>query len=117
MANTSNLVVPLETLLSLLAESGFEIVLKKESVLLAKSAQPNVRARQAAKIKGLIVPDENVILINRDLTTDERVITAIHELIHLHSPELSEADTERAALKLFGKLSQRDQGYLEFLVS
>jgi len=110
--------ISLETLLQLLVESGFEIVLKPESALLAQSAKPRVRARTAtATIKGLIVPDENVILINRDLTKQERVITAIHELIHLHSPKLSEDVTEQEAQRLFARLNERDLGYLEFLVS
>lgn len=120
MKSTPTPDISLETLLQLLVESGFEIVLKPESALLAQSAKPRVRARTVqaeAKIKGLIVPDENVILINRDLTKQERVITAIHELIHLHSPSLSEKATEREAQRLYAKLDARDLGYLEFLVS
>lgn len=110
--------ISLSELLALLRESGFTVELKKESALLAQSNKPKVRARATTTtIKGLIVPDRNVIMINRDLSVDERVVTAIHELIHLHSPELSEEVTEQEAQRLFGELSQRDLGYLEFLVS
>lgn len=113
-------------LIKLLQESGFTVELKREEVLLAQSAKPNVRARRVpvleqvenrAQIKGLIVPDHNTIYINRSLPVDERVKTALHELIHLHSPELNETQTEREALRLYREANDRDLGYLEFLVS
>ncbi|MDO8471866.1 MAG: hypothetical protein Q7S64_01775 [bacterium] len=124
---------PLTTrqLIKHLQESGFTVELKREAVLLAESAKPNVRARQVpvyeqveyqragrpAEIKGLIVPDSNTILINRSLPVNERVITAIHELIHLHSPELTENETEQEAVRLYRESNDHDLGYLEFLVS
>ena len=110
--------ISFNALVRLLQESGFEIVVTSEKKLIKQVTGPKVRARSTATvIKGLIVPDENTIMINRDLDTKERVVTALHELIHLHSPELSESATERQALRMYKTLSDKDLGFVEFLVS
>jgi len=113
---TTNLTV--RQLINQLHQSGYSMELKSESALLSQSNKQHARARQiAAQIKGLIVPDSNSIFINRSLPVEERVVTALHELIHLHSPQLSETETEREALRLYRESNDHDLGYLEFLVS
>lgn len=110
--------ISFKALVQMLQESGFEIVVTSEKKLIKGVVGPKVRARATSTvIKGLIVPDENVIMINRSLDTKERVVTALHELIHLHSPQLSESATERQALRMYKTLSDKELGFVEFLVS
>ncbi len=109
-------------LLKLLEESGFDVSLKGEKQMLeAANKKKDARARAVVaeniKIKGLILPDEFQIMINRDLPLEERVKTVLHELIHLRAPDISEAATEKATEALYRDLTADQLGRLEFLVS
>jgi hypothetical protein len=110
-------------LLQLLEESGFDVTIVGEKRLIEEAAKPSamVRARTAVaapvKIKGLILPDQYRILVNRELGLEERVKTVLHELIHLQAPDLSESVTERQTLTLYKHLTPNELGQLEFLVS
>lgn len=123
MTKSDRPTISVAQLLRLLEESGFEVRLTSEKSLLKAAAQAAGRVRalaavaQAVKIKGLIVPDDYRILINRSLGLEERVQTMIHELIHLQAPELSEAATERQAQAIYRGLTPNQLGQLEFLVS
>ena len=123
MSQKTSPTISVRQLLQLLEESGFAVALAGEKRLLEEAAKPSamVRARTAVaapvKIKGLILPDEYRILVNRELGLEERVKTVLHELIHLQAPDLSEAATERQALTLYKHLTPSELGQLEFLVS
>jgi len=110
-------------LLRLLELSGFDVRLAHQKKMLKEAAKPGVMVRARAvvaapvKIKGLILPDEYRILVNRDLELDERVKTVLHELIHLRSPEIGEQRTEKEAHRLYRQLTPNQLGRLEFLVS
>ena len=123
MATNDQPTISISQLLRLLDESGFEVRLAPEKRLLEAAARPEHRVRasaavaEAVKIKGLILPDDYQILVNRSLPLEERVKTVIHELIHLQAPELSEGATERQAQLLYRGLTPGQLGRLEFLVS
>lgn len=118
MAKSAVPTINANQLLRLLEESGFVVKLATEPVLLLESTRPNAisRLRASVKIKGLILPDENRILINQELGLEERVKTVLHELIHLQAPEMSEAATEAATLALYRDLTTEQLGRFEFLV-
>lgn len=109
-----------QRLLRNMRAAGFTVSLASAPQLRARLNRPGVRHRAPAaspSVLGVIVPDENAILINRTLSLEERVKTVLHELIHLAEPLLSENKTKLATQKLFTGLTEHQRGYLEFLVS
>ncbi len=93
--------IQLNQLTKALVQSGYEINLKRAS----------------CKVRGLIIPDQNEIFINQLLPINERVITILHEMIHLYDAKLDEDETEATAQAIFANLSTAELGYLEFLVA
>jgi hypothetical protein len=99
-------------------ESGYEIRLipARELERLALDAPLEVKRHLDTNIMGLIMPDENSIGIARELPTDERATTLLHELIHLYNEELEEEEVEELTLELESDLSPEQFGFLQFLV-
>lgn len=100
-------------------ESGYEIrtLPRHELESLSLDAPYDVKRHQSSNIMGLIMPDENLIGLAQDLSTDERAVTLLHELIHLHDEELLEDDVEQYTLELEQSLTPSQFGFLQFLVS
>lgn len=68
-------------------------------------------------VKGLTLPDRNEIAINKSLNLKERVLTLIHELVHLADKNLTEDETEEVAQKLYRNFNNRELGFMEFATS
>lgn len=100
-------------------ESGYEIrtLPRHELESLALDAPYDVKRHQSSNIMGLIMPDENIIGLAKDLSVDERAVTLLHELIHLHDEEIEEEDVEQYTLELEQSLTPSQFGFLQFLVS
>jgi Zn-dependent peptidase ImmA (M78 family) len=73
--------------------------------------------RFGKKVEGYICQDTLEIYIEKNLPLEERVITLLHELIHDIHEDWSEEKVENEARKIYQNLSDRDLGFLEFLVS
>ncbi len=99
--------------------SGYEIRLFPRQTLegLALDAPAEVKRHLDTNIYGLIMPDEGVIGIAEELSSEERAITLAHELIHLMNEELSEEEVEEQTQDLEQTLTPSQMGFLQFLVS
>jgi len=99
-------------------ESGFEIRFFPRHTLerLSLDAPSDVKRHLDSNIMGLIMPDENVIGLAEDLSSEERVTTFIHELIHLLDETLDEETVENATLELENSLEPSQFGFFQFLV-
>ena len=100
-------------------DSGYEIHFYPSRQLeqLALDAPAEVKRHLHSDIMGLIMPDENLIGIASELTNDERAVTLLHELIHLHNPDIDEESVEDLTLEMENSLTPGQFGFLQFLVS
>ncbi len=99
-------------------DSGYEIRFFPARKLeqLSLDAPAEVKRHLHSDIMGLIMPDENMIGIASELTTDERATTLLHELIHLLDEAIPEDEVEEMTLDLESNLSPSQFGFLQFLV-
>lgn len=102
---------------NILYQEGFHILVCSDLQVRKLSGFAPIHCREKNSINGLIIPDRNEIVINKSLSLKERVLTLVHELIHLANPKLTEKQTEASAQNLYAKLSDRSLGFLEFAVS
>ncbi len=99
--------------------SGYEVrnFTRNRLEELALDAPTEVKRHQDSNIMGLILPDEMIIGIARDLTDEEKAVTLLHELLHLWDPELDEESVEELTIELEQQLSPGQFGFLQFLAS
>lgn len=105
------------TIKTILYQEGFHILVCSDTQVRKLSGFSPTHCREKNSINGLVIPDRNEIIINKNLDLKERVLTLIHELIHLANPRFNEKQTENSAQTLYTKLSDRNLGFLEFAVS
>ena len=100
-------------------DSGYEIRLfpRRKLEELALDAPYEVKRHNRSNIMGLIIPDEGIIGLANDLTTDEKATTLLHELIHLYNDGIDEETVEEYTLDLEQEISPSQFGFLQFLVS
>jgi hypothetical protein len=67
-------------------------------------------------IKGFIMPENDTILINKNLDDREKIITIIHEFLHEIEPNWPEHKVERQCLTLFRQLSPLDQKFFQKII-
>lgn len=68
-------------------------------------------------ISGYLDPENDRIIIRRNLNPEERAVTLLHELVHQCYPEWSEADVEACALYAYDRLSDQDRAIVSFLAT
>jgi hypothetical protein len=117
--NTVGLVPTFAQLKRTLIDSGYEIrrIPRRTLEGMALDAPAEVKRHLDTNIMGLIVPDENIIGIARELEGDEAAVTLLHEMIHLYDEDLGEEEVENATLELEQTISPDQFGFLQFLVS
>jgi hypothetical protein len=100
-------------------DSGYEIRFFPRHDLegLALDAPAEVKRHLQTNIMGLIIPDEDIIGIAKDLSVEDRVLTLIHELIHLYNDDIDEDDVESMTQELEQSLTPEQYGFFQFLVS
>lgn len=74
------------------------------------------RRFQGIKVKGFIEPDNDTILICRNLSQEEKIITIIHEFLHEIEPRWQEAKVEKYSNQLFQKLTPPEKLFFENLL-
>lgn len=109
--------ITVEKIKNLLFNEGYHILVCSDSHLNRLSGISAAYSRADRSIKGLSLPDKYEIVINKSLNTKERVLTLIHELIHLLDEKLSEHQTERKTQIIYSSLSESDLGLFEFITS
>ena len=67
-------------------------------------------------IKGFIDPETDTILINQNLSHNEKITTIIHEFIHELEPSWSETKVEKACQQISKKLNKSDKSFFNNLV-
>lgn len=67
-------------------------------------------------VKGFIEPDNDTILICRNLSHEEKIITIIHELLHEIKPHWSENKVETHSNRLFQNLKKSERRFFENLI-
>lgn len=93
-----------------LIEQGYEVRLTSDF----SGAIDFGRFRAArGQVKGFIFPDDLVILINKHLPLEERVVTLIHELLHELFPKWGEIKIEATTQTVYQKLSRGEHQVLE----
>jgi len=107
------------TLKKAFLDSGYEIRFfpAHELESLALDAPYGEKRHMDTNIMGLIMPDEMVIGLAKELSTDDRAETLLHELIHLYDEELTEDEVEEMTLDLANNLTPAQFGFLQFLAS
>lgn len=100
-------------------DSGYEIRAFPRHKLeeLALDAPYEVKRHHHSSIMGLIMPDEGLIGLASDLSTDEKAVTLLHELIHLYNPEIEEQEVENITIDLEQNLNPEQFGFLQFVAS
>ena len=100
-------------------DSGYEIrfVPRQQLEGMALDAPAEVKRHLDTNLMGLIMPDEYTIGIAKELDTDERAVTLLHELIHLADPMMDEDEVEALTLEMEETLSPQQFGFLQFLAS
>lgn len=98
-------------------EEGFQILVYSDSKVRRMAGFSYKHLKEKNTVKGAILPDKNEIIINSALDLKERVLTLIHELVHIIQPKYSERKTESETHKIYHRLKDPDLGYLEFAVS
>ncbi len=76
----------------------------------------NFRRFQGLPIKGFIEPDTDTILINSQLSDEEKIITIIHEFLHEIKPEWSEVKVEKTSQEIFQTLKPEDQNFFQKII-
>ncbi len=67
-------------------------------------------------IKGFIMPDSDTILINKNLSKKETIITIIHEFLHEIEPKWSETRVENKSLSIYSKLKDSDRKFFKNII-
>lgn len=67
--------------------------------------------------KGFLDPVNDRILIRRNLSTNERALTLLHEIVHECYPDWSEKDVEACAQYTYQNLSSGDRAIVCFLAT
>lgn len=100
-------------------DSGYEIrfLPSHELESLALDAPFEVKRHKSSNIMGLIMPDENIIGLAQELSTEERAATLLHEIIHLYDESMEEEDVEAFTLELEQTITPSQYGFIQFLVS
>lgn len=100
-------------------DSGYEIHFFPARSLerMALDAPQEVKRHLNTNIMGLIMPDEGVIGLAKELSVDERAETLLHELIHLYDESLEEEEVEQLTLDMVDALTPAQFGFLQFLAS
>lgn len=100
-------------------DSGFEIRLfaRRKLEELALDAPYEVKRHKHSDIMGLIMPDEAIIGIAKDMPVEDRAITLLHELIHLYDEEMDETEVESLTQELEQSIDGSQFGFLQFLAS
>jgi hypothetical protein len=100
-------------------DSGYEIrhFPARELERLALDAPLEVKRHVDTNIMGLIMPDQGIIGIARELPNDDKAITLLHELIHLYDEEMDEEEVEALTVEFESSLTPQQFGFLQFLVS
>lgn len=97
-----------------LIEQGYEVRLTSDF----SGAIDFGRFRAArGQVKGFIFPDDLVILINKNLPLEERIITLIHELLHELFPKWGEVKVESTTQSVYRSLSAQQKQVLEGFIS
>ncbi|MFA4931101.1 MAG: hypothetical protein WC570_04530 [Patescibacteria group bacterium] len=76
----------------------------------------NFRRFQGIPVKGFIEPDNNKILINNNLSHQEKITTIIHEFLHEIFPQWSENKVEKECRKLYHQMSSSDIHFFDKLI-
>ena len=100
-------------------DSGYEVrfIPRHQLEGMALDAPYEVKRHLDTNIMGLILPDEYSIGISKELDTDDRAETLLHELIHLVRPDMAEDEVEALTIEMTNTLSPQQFGFLQFLVS
>jgi len=100
-------------------DSGYEIrfIPRHQLEGMALDAPAEVKRHLDTNIMGLIMPDDYIIGIAKELDTDERAETLLHEIIHLIRPEMAEDEVEALTVEMSATLSPQQFGFLQFLAS
>jgi hypothetical protein len=78
---------------------------------------PRFGASDSKPTCGYIDPRTDRIIIRRDLSSEERSLTLLHEIVHECYPQWSEADVEACAQYTYQNLSETDRGIIHFLAT
>lgn len=100
-------------------DSGYEIrkIPRRDLEHMSLDAPAEVKRHLNSNIMGLIMPDQNIIGLAKELNPDDRATTLLHELIHLYDSSLDEDDVEELTLEMENSLPLSQYGFLRFLVS
>ncbi len=69
------------------------------------------RGFKGMPIKGFFNPETDTVLINKNLSKNEKITTIIHEFLHEIHPEWSENKVEKTSIRLFRDLNQKDYDF------
>ena len=117
--NTAGMTPTFAQLKRAFMESGYEIRRIPRQTLegMALDAPAEVKRHLDTNIMGLILPDENMIAIAKELEPEEAGVTLLHELVHLWREDLEEDEVENMTLELEQSIEPEQFGFLQFLVS
>jgi len=101
----------------ILYQEGYHILLLSDSRINSMTTLTPHISRSRGLVHGLVMPDRNEIAINENLSLKERVLTLVHELIHIADKRYSEKVTEKLTHKLYKNFSDGELGFMEFAVS
>ena len=77
----------------------------------------NFRRFHGIPIKGFIEPDNDIILINNNLSDEEKIITIIHEFLHEIYPEWPENKVEKNCHLIWNNMSVEDKHFFFQLIN
>ncbi len=102
-----------------LLDSGYEIRVFPQHTVerLALDAPAEVKRHLDSNIKGLTMPDENMIVLAEEQSVEERAVTLLHEMIHLFDDQIDEEVVEEMTLDMEQALNPNQIGFLQFLVA
>ena len=107
----------INNLKNILYQTGYHVILISDVQIKNIAGISEHFSQDQGLVKGLFLPDKFEIIINRSLSKKEKVLTLIHELIHIDKPKLKENSVEKATLILFSQLNPAELGFFEFAVS
>lgn len=116
---TDNITPSFNQLKKTFLDSGFEIRFfpRRELESMALDAPAEVKRHLNSDILGLIMPDLDTIGIAKELTTQEKVSTLLHELVHLFNPNIDEEEVEALTSEIEETMTDSQYGFMEFLVA
>lgn len=107
----------INNLKNILYQTGYHVILISDTQLKNLAGISEHFSQDRGVVKGLFLPDRFEIIINQSLSEKEKVLTLIHELIHIDKPQLNENIVEKTTFRVFKRLSSRELGFFEFAVS